>query len=100
MHFNRLGRRELMTLLVGVVVARQPAGRAQQAGRTYRLGMLWPFPRKAGGAADDVVIAALVDELQRRGFIEGQDLAIDYREWAALVDLISDYAAELAKVRV
>jgi putative tryptophan/tyrosine transport system substrate-binding protein len=36
----------------------------------------------------------------RRGLIEGQNLTIDYREWAARVDLISDYAAELVKVPV
>ena len=35
------------------------------------------------------------DELRRRGFIEGQNLTIDYRNFAPHLDLISQYAAEL-----
>jgi putative ABC transport system substrate-binding protein len=42
---------------------------------------------------------ALFDELRRHGYIEGQNLAIDYRAWAPHVDLISDYAAELIKAQ-
>jgi putative ABC transport system substrate-binding protein len=99
MQIGQLKRREFMTLLGGAA-AWPLAARAQQAGRTYRLGMVWPFPRNAGGATDDIVVAAFVDELRQRGFIEGQNLTIDYREWTSRVDLISDYAAELVKVPV
>jgi putative ABC transport system substrate-binding protein len=44
--------------------------------------------------------ARVGDELRQRGFIEGQNLTIDYRAWAQHVDLISDYAAEFVKARV
>jgi hypothetical protein len=40
------------------------------------------------------------DELRRRGFIEGQNLTVEYRAYAQHVDLIPQYAAELVKARV
>jgi putative tryptophan/tyrosine transport system substrate-binding protein len=62
---------------------------AQQAGRTYRLGCLSPFTR------DVPFNVFFFDSLRRRGFIEGQNLTIDFRAFAAHLDLISQYAAEL-----
>jgi putative ABC transport system substrate-binding protein len=40
------------------------------------------------------------DELRRHGFIEGQNLTVEYRAYGLHVDLISQYAAELIKARV
>jgi putative ABC transport system substrate-binding protein len=91
-------RREFITLL-GSVAAWPLVTTAQEPGRTYRLGMLWPFPRKTGTATDHV-INAFVEEMRQRGFIEGENLTIDYRTWALHVDLISEYAAELVKAKV
>jgi putative tryptophan/tyrosine transport system substrate-binding protein len=87
-------RRDFITLIAGAAVARPLAARAQEAGRTYRLGVLWPFPRNTPEAG------LLGDELRRRGFIEGQNLTIDFRAWTQHVDLISEYAAEIVKARV
>jgi ABC-type uncharacterized transport system substrate-binding protein len=42
---------------------------------------------------------AFFEELRRRGFVEGQNLTIDYRAFAPHVDLISQYAAELVKAQ-
>jgi putative tryptophan/tyrosine transport system substrate-binding protein len=82
-------RRDFITLLGGA--ATWPlAARAQEAGRTYRLGMLFP-------GEDVTAIAAFSDELRRRGFIEDQNLAIEYRVWGSHLDLISDYMTELLK---
>ena len=72
------------------------AARAQEAGRTYRLGILWPLPRRP---VDEIGLAVF-SELRRRGFIEGQNLTIDYRAYAPHIDLISQYAAELVKAQV
>ena len=40
------------------------------------------------------------DELRRSGFVEGQNLTVEYRAYAQHVDLIPQYAAELVKARV
>ena len=64
---------------------------AQEPGRTYRLGCLAPFPRE---------IVFFFDELQRRGFGEGKNLTVDYRDFGRNNDLSSEYASELVKAQV
>jgi putative ABC transport system substrate-binding protein len=85
-------RRKFITLIGGAVASWPLAARAQEAGRTYRLGMLFPPPRE-----DDTAVTAFSDELRRRGFIENQNFVIEYRAWASHLDLISDYMTELLK---
>ena len=85
-------RREFITL-IGGAAAGPFAAMAQEPGRTYRLGCLLPFTR------DVPVNVAFFDEVRRRGFIDGQNLTIDYRAFAPHVDLISQYAAELVKAQ-
>jgi putative tryptophan/tyrosine transport system substrate-binding protein len=86
-------RRKFITLFGGAA-AWPLAARAQQAGRTHRLGWLLPLTR------DAPVNVAFFDELRRRGFIEGQNLMVEYRPWALHFDLVSQYAAELVNARV
>ena len=70
------------------------AATAQEPGRTYRLGCLFPASR------DNPANAAWFDELKRRGFIEGQNLTVEYRAYGQRPDLLPQYAAELVKARV
>ena len=86
-------RRDFITL-VGGATAWPFAARAQEAGRTYRLGMLMPFPR------DHPFVLGFLGELRNRGFIEGQNLAIEYRDFGPNPELSSQYAAELVKAKV
>ena len=86
-------RREFIALL-GASVTWPFAARAQQAGRTYHLGCLLPSTR------DTPVNVALFEELRRRGFIERQNLTVEYRAYGQHIDLIPQYAAELVKARV
>jgi len=69
-----LHRREFITLLGGAAVAWPLAARAQQLGRTARIGLLTTAP-------DDLVngpgIAAFLDELKKSGFSAGQNLTIE-----------------------
>ena len=90
-------RREFIALFGGAAAAWPVAARTQDAGRTYRLGMMLPFPRDARESVG--IVDALIDELRRNGFVEGQNLAIEYRAWAPHVDLIADYAAIWPHVR-
>ena len=84
-------RREFIALM-GASVTWPFAAMAQQAGRTYRLGCLLLAPR------DAPIVVAFFDELRRHGFIEGQNLTVEYR--LQHLDLNSRYAAELVEARV
>jgi putative tryptophan/tyrosine transport system substrate-binding protein len=87
-------RRREFIALIGASVTLPFAALAQQPGRTYRLGPLLPFPR------DVPINVAFFDQLRRHGFIEGQNLTVEYRVFGLHPDLISEYAAELVKARV
>ncbi len=63
-------RRDFITLLCGAAVPGPFAARAQEAGRTYRIGFLIPATRESAA------VAGLFDELRRNGFIEGQNLTV------------------------
>jgi putative tryptophan/tyrosine transport system substrate-binding protein len=86
-------RREFITLM-GASVAWPLAARAQQAGRTYRLGCL------SADLRDAPIIVAFFEELRRGGFIEDHNLTVEWRTYGQHVDLISQYAAELVQARV
>jgi putative tryptophan/tyrosine transport system substrate-binding protein len=88
-------RREFIALLGGVAALGWTLDAVTQGGeRRYHLGILWPLP------AQGQIAHAFFDELRRLGFIEGQNLTIDYRAYAARVDLTSQYASELVKAQV
>jgi putative ABC transport system substrate-binding protein len=87
-------RRREFVALMGASVTWPFAATAQEPGRTYRLGCLFPAPR------DAPLGKPFFDELRRHGFIEGQNLTVEYRTYGQHVDLISKYAAELVKARV
>jgi putative ABC transport system substrate-binding protein len=85
-------RREFIAL-IGASVTWPFAAMAQEPGRMYRYGVLAPFPR------DNPFNLRSFEELRQRGFIEGQNLTIEYRDWGLHPDLISQYAAELVKAQ-
>jgi putative ABC transport system substrate-binding protein len=86
-------RRDFITLVASAMVERPIASMAQEVGRTYRFGILEPF-------SDTPVSVRRIDELRRRGFIEGQNLIVHRRGFGVHGDLILQFAAELAKARV
>ena len=67
---------------------------AQEPGRTYRLGGLTPSPRNAPQ------YAALFDELRRSGFIEGENLTIDWHGYGLGAERFPDIAVQLIKAKV
>ena len=85
-------RRRGFITLIGASVTWPFAALAQQPGRTYRLGCLLASPPNE--------YVAFFDGLRRRGFIEGQNLTVEYRAYGLHPDLISQYAAALVKARV
>jgi putative tryptophan/tyrosine transport system substrate-binding protein len=86
-------RREFISLLGGAV-AWPLAARGQQPGRIYRLGTLNLSPRSAPNHV------AFYAELQRLGFIAGQNLVVDERGYGLHVEQLADHAAEIVKAQV
>jgi putative ABC transport system substrate-binding protein len=86
-------RREFIALM-SASVTWPFAAIAQEAGRTYHCGIVAPFPCE--GAP---VLIALSEEMRRRGFINGQNLAIDCHEFGPNINL-TEYAGELVKAKV
>jgi putative ABC transport system substrate-binding protein len=86
-------RRDFIIFLGGAVVW-PLAARAQEGGRTYQIGGLSAGPRGAP------YWLAVFDELRRAGFIEGQNLTIDWHQYGPRVHLIPEFAAELVKAKV
>src|SRR5215475_4219626 len=87
-------RRALITLLGGAAAAWPLAARAQQAGRTYRLGVL----HNQGPQSPQ--LTSFYDELRRLGFVEGQNLIVDSRGYAVRTEHFPAVAAELVKAQV
>jgi putative ABC transport system substrate-binding protein len=77
-------------LILGLGAALAAPARAQQAGRTYRIGALSPIPRKSPP------YDSMFDELRRRGFVEGQNLTVDPRGYGLRPEQYAQVAAELA----
>ena len=63
-------RREFITLIGGAAAAWPLAARAQEDGRTYRLGFLLPSARQTPA------VEAFFDELRLNGFVEGKNLVV------------------------
>jgi putative ABC transport system substrate-binding protein len=86
-------RREFITLLGGATVW-PLAARAQEPGRIYRLGGLHTAPRDAPHQV------ALLDELRQLGFVEGQNLSVDWKGYGLSAEQFEQHAAELVSSRV
>ena len=87
-------RREFIAVLGSAAIAWPLAARGQEAGRTYQIGGMTAGPRGAP------YWVAVFDELRRAGFIEGQNLTVNWRQYGPRVDLIPEFAAELVKAKV
>src|SRR3984893_2737104 len=87
-------RRRAFITLLGAAAAWPVGARAQQAGRTYRLGVL----HNQGPQAPQ--FPPFYDELRRLGFVEGQNLIVDSRGYAVRTEQFSAVAAELVKAQV
>ena len=90
-------RRQFIMLLGGATAAWPIAARAQQAGRTYRIGFF------IGGPDSNVMVLgypAFRDELRKRGFIDGRNLTVDFRSTRQEAARLHVDAAELVRSNV
>ncbi|MBI4562226.1 MAG: ABC transporter substrate-binding protein [Candidatus Rokubacteria bacterium] len=84
----------VVALAVGLVVA-PPTVNARQAARVHRIGVLLPGRPEPSPSLDSFRQA-----LRELGYVEGQNLAIEYRWAEGRSDRLADLAAELARLPV
>jgi ABC-type uncharacterized transport system substrate-binding protein len=86
----------LSFLLAVLSLAVPLAGEAQQAGRTYRIGVL----EVTGASSNAANLGAFQDELRGLGYVEGENLVIEYRSADGRNERLADLATELVRLRV
>jgi putative ABC transport system substrate-binding protein len=91
-----MNRREFMRLLGGAAAAWPLVTRAQQPIRVYRIGVLEMSP--AATNADN--FDALRKGLRELGYVEGQNLVLDYRSADGRSERFPQLAAELLRLNV
>jgi putative tryptophan/tyrosine transport system substrate-binding protein len=95
MQFDQLKRREVITLVGGVAVAWPLAARAQQPAMPV-VGFLGP----GSAQSDNYRVKAFQQGLKESGYVEGQNLTIEYRWAEAHYDRLSGLAADLVRRQV
>ena len=91
---NRRG--SVLALLALGAAARPLAAKAQQAGKVYRIGYLSAPTR----ASVEPGLQAFLRALRELGWVEGQNLIIEYRWAEGKVERLPDLAAELVRLKV
>jgi putative ABC transport system substrate-binding protein len=90
-----MDRRTFLCGLTLGALAAPLAAEAQQAGKVYRIGYLTvPSRETAQGVANSFQLG-----LRDLGWIEGQNVVVDYRFADSNLDRLPDLAAELARLR-
>ena len=93
-----ISRRRLLTALGAAAFARPLASLAQQPTKIRRVGVLWDGARPQDLAAS--TIGAFVQGMRELGYIEGKNLAIEWRFADGKMEHLPDLAAELARANV
>jgi putative ABC transport system substrate-binding protein len=88
-------RREFITLVGGAAVAWPRAARAQQSGKLPTIGFLGANP-----SIESQRVAAFVQRLRELTWIDGRNLAIEYRWAEGRNERYAEYAAELVRLKV
>jgi len=90
-----MGRREVISLLGGAAAAWPLAARAQQAGKLPTMGVLGASP-----SAESQRVAAFVQRLRELAWIDGRNVAIEYRWAEGRSEHYTEAAAEFVRLKV
>jgi putative ABC transport system substrate-binding protein len=93
MRLNQLHRREFMVLLGGAAAAGPLVAHAQQPAKVPRVGFL--FYGSPGPAPE---VDAFRQGLRELGYIEGQNITVEYRYARGRVAQLPELAAELVRL--
>jgi ABC-type uncharacterized transport system substrate-binding protein len=85
-------RREFLAILGGATATWPLVVAAQEAGRNYRVAGLF-----GGSTREAPQTVAMFEQVRQAGFIEGQNLTVDWRTYGTRVELVSQFASELFK---
>ena len=85
----------ISTLALGLIAGPLPA-EAQQAGKVYRIGYLSPVDP----ATESTRAEAIQQALRELGYIEGQNIATEYRYAEGKANRYPELAAELVRLKV
>jgi putative tryptophan/tyrosine transport system substrate-binding protein len=88
--------RLVVALLSFALLAAPLGGDAQEPGKVPRVGLLGPRNRSGGAAFLD----AFLQGLRELGWVEGQNIVIEYRFAEGKLDRLPDLAAELVRLNV
>jgi putative tryptophan/tyrosine transport system substrate-binding protein len=95
-------RRDLLQLCAaaflasGAAGAWPPAASAQQSAKVPRVGWIWAGGRTAGNSTE---VAGFRQGLKELGYIEDQNILVDYRFGEGRRDRLADLTAELVELR-
>jgi putative tryptophan/tyrosine transport system substrate-binding protein len=94
MQFDRLKRREVIAVLGGVAAC-PLAARAQQSEKLPIIGLLG-----ANRSAERQRVAAFVQRVRELGWIEGRNVAIEYRWAEGRAERAAEIATEFVRLKV
>jgi putative tryptophan/tyrosine transport system substrate-binding protein len=95
---NPMRRREFFTLVGGAAAAWPLAARAQQPGKIARIGCLVTASLESPEARP--MVDAFRQGLRERGYVEGQNIVIEYRSADGKIERFPRLANELAGLKL
>jgi putative ABC transport system substrate-binding protein len=87
--------RKVLGLLTALVLVSFEPAKAQQPGKIPRIGYM-----VVGGGVKDVPFVAFTQGLRDLGYIEGKNIAIEFRSTGGKLDLIPDLVNELVRLKL
>ena len=95
-----MDRRTFLTGAGAVLLAAPLGAEAQQAGKIYRIGYLSTGSSPGSSTAAPHLLAAFRQGLRDLGWVEGQNIIIEYRFAEGRLERLPDLAAELVRFKV
>src|SRR4030095_12252607 len=89
-----MGTRAIIVLLVGLALTSVHLADAQQQVKVHKIGWL------SLGSAASANIGSFLREFRKLGYVEGENIAIEYRYAEGKFDRLPEVAAELVRLRV